>query len=167
MIQNSTRIEQILKDLKANGFVAAMERTCAGHVHYSAQDITNKQLIRIEEYFINHPGVMRVISRRQRYGHHWDIGEATVRAAETFSSRRNRYINYNNVSTVELRFLAGITSLHHFFYNVEITDAIMEFGKKKSTGRNSGPGSFKSFVRGNRQKWPNAWEYLKNVRNSL
>jgi len=163
--ENRDSIHGMFKFMLENGFVAATEPTCGGHVHYSSSNITNKQLFNILLYFGQNPTMIRILSQRPIESRYCivETQKKHIREMTTgfYSRTRNSFINMNNIDTVEFRFFSGISSIEKLDYAVSTTRAIMDFGHEKERK------SFRDFVSANKDKYQPTWEYLRYVRDSL
>jgi len=165
IIENRNSIHSMFKFMLENGFVAATEPSCGGHVHYSSSNITNEQLYNILSYFGQNPTMIRILSQRPTESRYCivETQKRRIKATTTgfYSRDRNSFINMNNIDTVEFRFYSGISSIEKLDYAVSTTRAIMDFGHEEEQK------SFRDFVSANKDKYQPTWEYLKYVRDSL
>jgi hypothetical protein len=163
-------INNVLTEIRKLGYLAAINKTCGSHVHYSSSTITNKQIRNILYFFGRYPDQIRILSRRQQRTEFWKIPTdnfTIIGNAETFNSERNSYINLSNPGTVEFRFFAGTSTIERFLYLLETTMAIMDFGLNVEKKDLMNELAFRNFVEKNNQKYSYTWEYLKNVRYRL
>jgi len=165
IIDNRDSIHNMFRFMLENGFIAATEPSCGGHIHYSSSNITNEQLLNILLYFGQNPTLVRILSQRQTESRYCTvetkISNIKAMASSFYSRTRNSFINMNNIDTVEFRFFSGISSIEKLDYVVSTTGAIMDFGHEKEQK------SFRDFVSANKDKYQPTWEYLRYVRDSL
>lgn len=163
--QHRDRLREMFKIIKANGWIAMSEDTCAGHVHYCDPEMSNNQLIQAEEWWMAYPVLLITLSRRAKFSHRYAALDTRTKAPEQWSSNRYRWLNYSNICTVEHRYLAGISTEAHMLYNIEMADSVTSFGLINPDIKDKG--AFQKYIKKNSDRWPRVERQLRYVRDSI
>jgi hypothetical protein len=175
--ENKKYFNDLLDNLKEQGFESFTPGTCGIHIHMSKKAFTTLHLFKFLKIFYEDKNFETIRKISQRTSHSSSGGCQWGKSAENQSikdqlekAKKKRWfgrytaINLENNDTVEVRIFRGTLNKESFHKNFEFLQSLYDYTSKESTSKVSIQG-YLEYVFNNRKEFINLYQFLvkKNI----